>query len=319
MTTRLLTSFVLLFLIIACTDSQKSIDSEYYNNLISEYTEHRKPLLDNATTTKKDIAVKKVFEALDYLKQNDSVNAHSTALFKESITIVESENNLSLKLWVYSEVGFYYYAYNHYYKAAPYFIKISKILDNDSSVLEIQPISILMKTAYFFETMKKYDRSIAYYKKVLQLTENQNVNNSATLWSLGDSNLRRDSLSQAEKYFLLASKKALEYKDTLRHAKSLGGLALVYQKKGNKEKALSYFKEDISISKHLAEDRNLMYIQIQLGRFYFENRDYNLAEQAWKEAHKIADNKSYLMSFKREIIANLLQIAKIYKRDGEEL
>lgn len=317
MTLRLFAIFFV-FILSSCSDNKINTNLDY-DQVINHYKESGVFEQARIKDSKERQAIDNIFKAQQHLENNDSINAVSTSLYLESVDIVTKGTNVALKQWVYSEVGFYYYTYSHYYDAASYFIKISKVIDSDSSVLEIQPTSILMKTAYFFETMKKYDKSIAYYKKVLELTEDQDINNSATLWSLGESNFRTDSLSQAENYFLLASKKALAYKDTLRYAKSLGGLALVYQKKGDKEKAISYFKEDISISRELDEEKNLMYIQIQLGKFYFENKEYDLAEQSWKEAYKVASSKSYLMGFQREIITCLLEVSKIQNRDQEEL
>lgn len=316
--TRRLFAILFVFIISSCSYNKLNTNLDY-DQVIDQCK--KTGILEQAKIkdNKESKAIENVFKAQQYLNDNDSLNAVSTTLYLESVDIVNKGTNTALKQWVYSEVGFYYYTYAYYYDAAPYFIKISKVIDNDSIVLEIQPTSILMKTAYFFETMKKYDKSINYYKKVLELTVDQDINNSATLWSLGESNLRIDSLSQAENYFLLASKKALAHKDTLRYAKSLGGLALVYQKKGDKDKAISYFKQDIAITKQLNEEKNLMYIQIQLGKFYFENKEYNLAEQSWKEAYTVASSKSYLMGFQSEIIASLLEVTKIQNREQEEL
>ncbi|WP_461762303.1 tetratricopeptide repeat protein [Myroides sp. LJL119] len=275
--------------------------------------------MDSIEKTQEGKAVENVFKALAYLKQNDSINKVSTALFSQSIGIVNNSNNIGLREWVYSEVGFYYYSYNHYFEATPYFIKISKMIDSNLEQVDVQSCNVLLKTAFFFETMHQYDKCIDYYKKVLEISKDVDEFKATALWALGNSYLKLDSLVPAKKYFDLASKQALKIGDTLRYAKSLGGLASILDIEGDKVKAEQYFQKDISISKHLKEDRNLMYAQIQLGKFYFADKKYDLAEKVWREAYEISKSKRYLLGYQREILLYLLNIAKISNRDTEEL
>ncbi|MDR0195182.1 MAG: tetratricopeptide repeat protein, partial [Myroides sp.] len=96
-------------------------------------------------------------------------------------------------------------------------------------------------------------------------------------------------------------------------------LASILEIEGDKTTAEQYYLEDINISKRLKEDRNQMYAQIQLGKFYYANKQYTLAEQVWQEAYEITKTRDYLMGYQREVSAHLLNIAKVNHRDGEEL
>lgn len=318
MTTKLFSFFLLLCIVAGCTTTAQD-DNQYYDTLINKYNKTGIAEVDAISNGAERKVIEHVFRALSHLRQNDSINEVTTSLFLESVAAVEKIDNIALKEWVYSEIGFYYYTYNYYYEAAPYFIKISKVIENKSILLDIQATSILMRTAYFFETMNMNDRAIIYYQKVLELTNGQHENNSATLWSLGAVYLKVDSLDQSIHNFNLAKDKSLAYNDTLRYAKSLGGIAQVYSKKGDLVKAESYLKEDIAISRQLGEEKNLMYSQIQLGKLYLQSNKLNLAEQSLKQSYEITKTISYLAGFQREITSYLLDIARIRGLDNQEL
>lgn len=310
---------ILIVIIFTSCTKIEQVNNVYYDSIIRNYKSTGKIEKYNHGSHKEYKVIEDVLTALEHLKYNDSINAVSTALFSESIATVEQTNNIALSKWVYSEVGFYYYSYGYYLQASTYFIKISKIIDSDPSLLTIQESTILLRSAYFFETMEKYDKCIAYYNKALEASNKQVVNNSAILSSLGYVYLKVDSLEKASMYFTLASEKALQYGDTLRYAKTLGGLAAVYHKQGNTDKAISYYNTDIQVSKQLNEEINVMYGLIQLGKLYFDINDLELAEQCWKQADAIAKSKSYLIGFQSDIADHLLELAQIQNSFKDEL
>lgn len=317
MTTKLFTFFLFLF-IVACTDT-KHLDNQQYDILINEYYKTGTVEVDDIGNIAERKVIGNILKGLSHLEVTDSINDITTSLFLESVSMVEKSSNVALKEWVYSEVGFYYYSYNYYYEASPYFIKIAKTLENKSIVLDVQAKNILLRTAYFFETMNMNESALIYYRKALEEGEKEQLNNSAVLWGLGTVYSKVDSLDQSMHYYELAKETSLLYKDTLRYAKSLGGIASVYQKQGDIEKAELYLKEDIEISQQLGEERNLMYSQIQLGKLYMDRKQYDLAEEVLKNSYEITKTKSYLAGFEREIISYLLDIAKARRIDTEEL
>ncbi|MEK6508900.1 tetratricopeptide repeat protein [Myroides sp. C4067] len=321
MTTKLFTFFLFLFLflfIVACTDT-KHLDNQQYDILINEYYKTGTVEVDDIGNIAERKVIGNILKGLSHLEVTDSINDITTSLFLESVSMVEKSSNVALKEWVYSEVGFYYYSYNYYYEASPYFIKIAKTLENKSVVLDVQAKNILLRTAYFFETMNMNESALIYYRKALEEGEKEQLNNSAVLWGLGTVYSKVDSLDQSMHYYELAKETSLSYKDTLRYAKSLGGIASVYQKQGDIEKAELYLKKDIGISQQLGEERNLMYSQIQLGKLYMDRKQYDLAEEVLKNSYEITKTKSYLAGFEREIISYLLDIAKARRIDTEEL
>ncbi|MEC4115221.1 tetratricopeptide repeat protein [Myroides pelagicus] len=312
----LLLSLVTLF---SCTNNKQG-GNAHFDSLIQVYRDKN---IKDATPLKnsdESQAIKNVFEALEYQKQYDSINPASTSLFLKSVDLVDKRPNIGLRAWVYSEVGFYYYTYNHYLDAAPYFIKLSKIIDNQSEQVDIQQCDVILKTAYFFETMQKYDKSIEYYTKLLSLCEEPGDKRATVMWSLGYSYLQTNQVNKAKDYFENASKLALGVGDTLRYAKSLGSLAKIYSLEGDLVSAEQYFLQDISLSKQLNQERNLMYAQIQLGRFYFGTQRYQAAEKLWEQAYAYAKTKAYLIGYEREIALCLLELQREYhKNDQQEL
>ncbi|MDM1097740.1 tetratricopeptide repeat protein [Myroides odoratimimus] len=317
MTTKLFAFFLFLF-IVACTDT-KYLDNQQYDILINEYYKTGTVEVDDIENIAERNVIGNILKGLSHLEVTDSINDITTSLFLESVSMVEKSSNVALKEWVYSEVGFYYYSYNYYYEASPYFIKIAKTLENESIVLDVQAKKIFLRTAYFFETINMNESALIYYKKALAEAKKEKISNSAILWGLGAVYSKVDSLEQSMYYYELAKETSLSYKDTLRYAKSLGGIASVYRKQGDIEKAELYLKEDIAISQQLGEERNLMYSQIQLGKLYIDLKQYDLAEEVLKKSYEITITKSYLAGFEREIISYLLDIAKARGIDTEEL
>lgn len=310
--------FLSLMTLFSCNENKQE-SNVYYNTIIQEYKEKGISDISTIKNPEEIKAILNVFKALEYQRQHDSLNEVSTSLLLESVDIVNNSANIGLREWVYSEIGFYYYTYNHYIEAAPYFIKISKVIDNNLEQIDVQRCNVLLKTAYFFETIQQYDKCIDYYKKTLETSCKTNKNKGAVLWALGAAYQKIDSIASAKEYYTLASEQALKVGDTLRYAKSLGGLASILEIEGDKTTAEQYYVEDINISKRLKEDRNQMYAQIQLGKFYYANKQYTLAEQVWQEAYEITKTRDYLMGYQREVSAHLLNIAKVSHRDGEEL
>ncbi|MDR0196199.1 MAG: tetratricopeptide repeat protein, partial [Myroides sp.] len=253
--------FLSLMTLFSCNENKQE-SNVYYNTIIQEYKEKGISDISTIKNPEETKAILNVFKALEYQRQHDSLNEVSTSLLLESVDIVNNSANIGLREWVYSEIGFYYYTYNHYIEAAPYFIKISKVIDNNLEQIDVQRCNVLLKTAYFFETIQKYDKCIDYYKKTLETSCKTNKNKGAVLWALGAAYQKIDSIAPAKEYYTLASEQALKVGDTLRYAKSLGGLASILEIEGDKTTAEQYYLEDINISKRLKEDRNQMYAQI---------------------------------------------------------
>ncbi|MFD0701778.1 tetratricopeptide repeat protein [Myroides pelagicus] len=310
----LLLSLVTLF---SCTNNKQG-GNAHFDSLIQVYRDKN---IKDATPLKnsdESQAIKNVFEALEYQKQYDSINPASTSLFLKSVDLVDKRPNIGLRAWVYSEVGFYYYTYSHYLDAAPYFIKLSKIIDDQSEQVDIQQCDVILKTAYFFETMQNYGKSKEYYTILLSLCEEPGDKRAAVMWALGYSYLQTDQVNKAKDCFENASKLALGVGDTLRYAKSQGSLAKVYSLKGDLASAEQHFLQDISLSKQLNQERNLMYAQIQLGRFYFDTQRYQAAEKLWEQAYAYAKTKAYLIGYEREIALCLLELQREYHQNDQQ-
>ena len=256
-----------------------------------------------------DLIIQQVFEAIHTYQTSDSVNEKSTTLFNKAIAAADRFAHQGLRYWVYSEVGFYYYNFSDYLSAAPYFIQISQALDRDDTQVTIQKGRILLLTAYFFETMKEYSVSTRYYLDLLPLYIDDAKRKGTIYYALGKVNLLQQNFNQAEHYYALSSSNALAIQDTLRYAKSLGGLGVVFAEQGQTDKAITYLSKDIELSKYLGENRNLMYGQLQLSKVYIKKGELQQAKVLLGEAYKEAASKAYLIGFEGEIVELLIDIA----------
>lgn len=273
----------------------------------------------SAQEQKELMILQKVFLGDLYSKQIDSLNHESSKLYEEAVTLAASTKNKALQIWVYTQTGFYFYTFNQYEKALPFFIKSSRLIDNIPDTDLTEGIEILKKNAYFFGTILEHEKSIKYLNRALKLTTPISKDYATLLNGIGNCYLDLNKLDNAESYYLKAQRSALKSKDTLRYAKVLGDLARIDIKRKNWKKAEELLNKDITLSEQVGNDRNTMFAHLQLGKMYWEKADVNNAYNTLKKVQQYAGSKSYLKSFEYEAAELLLQIAIHRNNTAEEL
>lgn len=261
--------------------------------------------------------LQKLFLGNMYREEADSLNAKSSKLYEEAATLASNSKNIPLQIWVYTQTGFYFYTYNQYESALPFFLKSSRLLDNTPDIDLIEGIEILKRNAYFFGTILEHEKSIQYLNRALNLTTPYSKDHATLLNGIGNCYLETNQLHKAESYQIKSKNSALKNKDTLRYAKVLGDLARINIKRKNWTKAEELLLEDISLSEQAGNDRNTMFAQLQLGKMYWEKEDIDKAYNTLKKVQQYAGSKSYLKGFEYEAAELLLQIA-IHRNDAAE-
>lgn len=273
----------------------------------------------SAQEEKELIILQKVFLGDLYSKQLDSLNHESSKLYEDAALLAASTKNKTLQIWVYTQTGFYFYSYNQYEKALPFFLKASRLIDNISDKYLIESIEVLKKNAYFFGTILEHEKSINYLNRALNLTTANCKDHATLLNNIGNCYYDINELGKAKYYHLKAQKSALKAKDTLRYAKVLGDFARINIKQKNWKKAEELLHEDISLSEQVGNDRNTMFARLQLGKMYWEKADIGKAYNTLKKVRQYAGSKSYLKGFEYEAAELLLQIAINRNNTAEEL
>lgn len=259
--------------------------------------------------------IQKVFAANLHSTKTDSLNTKSSTLYKEAVNMVSRSKNTALQAWVYTQTGFYFYTYNQYENALPFFLKSSRLLDSTADTDLLEGIEVLKRNAYFFGTILEHEKSINYLDRALNLTTPNSKDHAILLNGIGNLYLEINQLNKAESYYIKSKNSALRSKDTLRYAKVLGDLARINIKRKNWAKAEDLLLEDISLSEQAGNDRNTMFARLQLGKMYWEKEDINKAYNTLKKVHEYACSKSYLKGFEYEAAELLLQIA-IHQKDN---
>jgi len=254
-----------------------------------------------------------------YAQEIDSLNEKSTGLYNQVLQLIDKEENLAFKTWVYSQIGFYYYTYNQYSEAFTYFTKSSYALNQLPNDALFQGYEVLLQNAYFFQTITEYDTSIVFLNRALQLVPPHSKDYGSILNALGANYFYKKDLTSAEQYFIQTKQQAILIQDSIRYAKALGDLARVEMIRRNWEKAERLLLEDIEISKKIREYRNEMFAQLQLGKLYLKQGQVDQAKQTVLAAKHYAASKKYLKIYEKESTELLLQIAVIQKNDIEEL
>ncbi len=314
--------FIITFLIIF--ESYNILANTNNTKIVNDFIEHNKEILHPSTINqnylRKSKTVKskdyqilqvanKVLQAEAYSKNFDSINNQSLSLYLEALCAAEKINDKSLLVYVNTQIGFFYYSYNEYIKAMPFFMKSSNLLDKNTIKDLIQPADVYKKNAYFFGSINEHQKSIHYLQKALACTPSNSILYATFLNNIGSSYYKMGETDSAYSYFTKAKKVSLENKDYVRYAKTLGDLALIYIDKKEYKKAIELLQRDIELSTAYKADRNTMYAQILLSRVYVETNEFCKAKQTLALATKYVASKQYLKSNAYEIAEVNLTIA----------
>ncbi|WP_158963719.1 tetratricopeptide repeat protein [Myroides fluvii] len=254
-----------------------------------------------------------------YARESDALNDKSTSLYNQAIQWVEHDSDLAFQTWVYSKTGFYYYIYNQYTEAYPYFTKSAQALNQLSNADLFRGNEVLKENAYFFQTITEYDTSIDFLTRALNIIPKNSKEYPTLLNALGANYFNKKDFITAEKYFIRTKESAITAQDSIRYAKAIGDLARIEITRSNWKKAEQLLLEDIAISARIGEFRNEMYAQLQLSKMYFKQGLLAEAKQTLLEVKTYADSKSYLKIYAKESTDLLLQIAIVQKNEQEEL
>ena len=261
----------------------------------------------------------KVKRAQIKAKELGAFNEQTTLLFKEVEEQLKSIDYPNLKHWVYTQIGFYYYTYNHYIESANYYSKVAFVLDNHPDQITIQSTDIYRKIGYFYGTIGKYKQGITYLTKALQLTTKDNINYTSLLNAIGNFAIKDKQDALAYPYLIQAKNLAESQGDFLRYAKVLGDLALIETNKQNWEKAIVYLEEDIALSKKVDDKKNTMFALSSLAQVYWDKNDIPMAKKAALEAFSYTQSLNYVKGFEYEIMQLLLEISIVEKDEKREL
>ena len=295
-------------------------NTQLVNNFIKENKEVLEPAAINKNYLRKAKTVKthdaevlqvvnKVLQAEAYSKNFDNINHQSVSLYLEALSEAKKINDENLLVYVNTQVGFFYYSYNEYIKAMPFFIKSSNLLDENNIDDLIQPADVYKKNAYFFGSINEHQKSIDYLLKALKFTPPNSELYATFLNNIGSSYYKMGAVENARNYFMKAKEVSLENNNQVRYAKTLGDLALIYFDQKEYQKAIELLQKDIEISIKNKADRNTMYAQILLSKVYVETKNFDKAKQTLALANDYVSSKNYLKSYAYEIAQVNLSIA----------
>ena len=313
-------TLLVVFMFVFCINVFASKNKQEMNNFINLNKEIKEPATINknykkkikntkASNKAKLNVINKILQAYAYSNNYDTLNKESIELYLEALNEANKINDAALLIYVNTEIGYFYYTYNEYLKAMPYFIRTAQLLDKTPEDNLIQAGSVFKKNAYFYGSLGEHEKSVAYLKKALKFTPSYAPEYGAILNNIGSVYYKMEEVQQAENYFLKTKSVSLENNDPVRYAKALGDLALIYYDKSNYQKAVELLKEDILISQKNNAERNIMYAQILLSKVYVELKQFPEAKQNLQLANNYVLKKGYLKSHGYEIAEINLAIA----------
>lgn len=321
--------FLLLFIFISCSKTTERTSTPI-NLLLTELNKvediAKLEEVLNAKSTKEYGLNKSIITIISKVKRAQ-IKANELGAFNEQTTLLFREVETQLKIvdfpnlthWVHTQIGFYYYTYNHYVESANYYSEVAYILDNHPEEITVQATDIYRKIGYFYGTIGQYKQGITYLTKALQLTTKDNINYTSLLNAIGNFAIKDKQEALAYPYLIQAKNLAESQGDFLRYAKILGDLAIIENNKQNWEKAISYLEEDISLSKKIDDKKNTMFALLSLAQVYWDKNDIDNAKKTALEAFSYAQTLNYVKGFEYDIMKLLLEISIVEKDEKREL
>ena len=254
-----------------------------------------------------------------YAEKLDKLNPKSEQLFNSARKTAKDLGLIDMQIWINTQFGYYYYSYNQYLKAYPYFMESSKLLDFADNNNVFQKSDVYKKNAFFFMNVKELDKSEKYLFLALQYANKKDNEYGSILNAIGHIFLEKKDTAKANHYFNQTKEHAVKNNDKIRYAKALGDIACIQIQNKEYELAIQNLITDIEISRESKNHRNLMYANIQLGKLYLQLDRIDEAKEILNEAKKYTSGKAYLNSFEKDIFTLLLDIAIKKGNTAEEL
>ncbi len=263
--------------------------------------------------------ISNTFMALKTAALQEKLNPNARRLFENAFLDAKQLNKPDLALWVATQYAFQLYTFRLYEQSFPYFSYTINQLEDENELSIIQPYETYKKSAYFLTTVGDYETAERFLVKAKKYVSANSSEMASITDGLGVISLKKNNLDVANRYFTETISFAKASNDQLRYAKALGNLAEVSLRKKQYPKAIALLKEDIAISRRLADTQNSMYAIILLGKVYIANGDFSEALTQLNIARNYAKSTSYFNSSAFEINSLILEITKKNNNNKEEL
>ncbi|ODS88662.1 MAG: hypothetical protein ABS44_08100 [Chryseobacterium sp. SCN 40-13] len=258
-----------------------------------------KKKLQNSISHKKIISETLLAQA--YVGAFDGKNPKSEFHFKNSIETAVKLNNPALAIWAELNYAEYLYRYREMTRAMPVFLNALNAAEKIPANELLFPCWSFKIVGYYMGTIGDYDEAVNFLKMAQQYADRNSSELPEILDNIGQYYYLARNYIEAEKYYTSASITALQIKDELRYAKTLGNIALIRKDEGNYNIAVHLLKKDIGISERLGAQQNTMFAQIALVRVFIKAGKWDEAEALLQKAEAISRSKPYYMSSRRGI------------------
>jgi len=206
-----------------------------------------------------------VLQANLLAKKNNNINNESSNLFNKAEKLAKKLNNKTLMQWVFTQQGYYYFTYRDYIKAWPFFLQSSRLLNNSSNILILQPEDTYTKNAAFFTLIQDYKKSIRFLEIGIEDSTNDL---SKLLHELGYTYFKKGSVDSSFMFYNKAKVAALKEENNKQYTKTLLNIAVLQVTNTNWQAAEKTFLQVIEISQLHNYTEYLFKAHLELGKIY---------------------------------------------------
>ncbi|WP_313580844.1 tetratricopeptide repeat protein [Chishuiella sp.] len=236
------------------------------------------------TTLQADIIVEK----------EDKSSNKAENLYKNAFLLLSENKNSPEYIWILSRYAWYNYHYTRdVNKIFKLFLELENLVQRTDEKYILEPYETYKIIGYYLSTIKIYDSSNFYLKKVNRYS---NVNHAEIYDNIGMNYYRLNDIKNAEYYFQLGIKDAIKNNNSIRYAKILGNLSEIYIQKKEYQKAKNNLDKAYVITK---KENNINYLILyykRLSLYYDKIGDIDLAIKNIDLALQIAQSRDYFIA-----------------------
>ncbi|MCI9845330.1 tetratricopeptide repeat protein [Flavobacterium pectinovorum] len=239
----------------------------------------------------------------------DEMNAKSDENYLLSIQKAKKSKDEALVVWS----QFNYCKYLYYYRKMDKLIPV--LLETIDNANKINPEQMILPGetykifGWIMMRVDDHELALEFLKKALHYTPKDSSDYGAILNAIGNCYLNKGNTQKANSYFDKTATAALRINDQIRYAKALGDKALIAEKTGDLNAAITLLEKDIALSIEYGNEKNNMYASILMARILLKQKKITAASTYLQKAEDIAITKLYYRDSLKEIIELKLKIS----------
>jgi tetratricopeptide (TPR) repeat protein/DNA-binding CsgD family transcriptional regulator len=209
--------------------------------------------------------------------------------YRKVIELANKAGLRSREAKVLNQLGFYLFLNVDFKKGFEYLLRSDRLMQN-VGYHNIEKVSFhLYNIAFAYSEFKNYSRSISYFEKALEYSDNDSIVIMKLNNELGLLYLKQERLNEALICFENTYKIARNLKDTFHIGLASGNLGDAFLKLGKKDTAIYLLNQDYKLSMQVKNWRSACLVQLLLLELDLDKKNLESAINRMKDVKKLME------------------------------